>query len=112
MTLEDLTSALDRRGLKHLRRCRKETHLHRRTGGCGTLWGALRGLLASAGLSDRDATIAHFGHVWGTALWMLPSLDVAPKATEWGAEEVLIDALHHAVDAVATSAAYRLTEER
>jgi hypothetical protein len=37
---------------------------------------------------------------------MLPALGVAPPAWEWGAAEVGIDALHHAVYTIATSAAY------
>ena len=37
---------------------------------------------------------------------MLPSLGVAPPITEWGAEEIAIDAFHHAMYAAATGMAY------
>jgi hypothetical protein len=40
---------------------------------------------------------------------MLPVLDVAPPLTEWGAQEVAIDAFHHLVYA-ATSVAYSLLD--
>ena len=39
---------------------------------------------------------------------MLPALGVAPPLWEWGAVEVGIDALHHAVYTVAAGAAYEL----
>jgi hypothetical protein len=41
---------------------------------------------------------------------MLPSLGVAPPFWRWGAKEVAIDALHHAVYAVATDVAYELLD--
>lgn len=44
--------------------------------------------------------------VWGNELVMLRALDVAPPATKWRSKEIGIDSLHHAVYAVATSAAY------
>jgi hypothetical protein len=72
----------------------------------GTSWGAVRGLLGALGLRGSAAAAAHMGAVWGTELVMLPALDVAPPATEWGAREVAIDGAHHAVYAVATSLAY------
>jgi hypothetical protein len=74
--------------------------------GYGTSWGAVRGLLGALGLRGPAAAAAHMGTVWGTELVMLPALDVAPPATEWGGTEVAIDAWHHAVYAVATSLAY------
>jgi hypothetical protein len=37
---------------------------------------------------------------------MLPTLDVAPPATEWGVAEVAVDAWHHAVYALTTGMAY------
>ena len=41
---------------------------------------------------------------------MLPVLDVAPPLTEWGAQEVAIDAFHHLVYAAATSVAFSLLD--
>jgi hypothetical protein len=76
--------------------------------GYGTGWGALRGLLDTAGLSPKAATVAHGAAVWGSAQVTLPALEVAPPAIFWGVDEVAIDALHHAVYAVATGLAYEL----
>ena len=78
--------------------------------GYGTAWGAVRGLLDAAGLSGPVATAAHLAAVWGTEQVMLPALDVTPPLTEWGAEEVAIDAFHHLVYAVATGVVYSLLD--
>jgi hypothetical protein len=72
----------------------------------GTGWGAVRGLLDAAGLPPPAATAAHGVALWGSEQVMLPALGVAPPAWEWGAAEVGIDALHHAVYTIATSVAY------
>lgn len=72
----------------------------------GTGWGAVRGLLAVAGLRGPAATAVHFAAVWGTALVMLPRLGLAPPVTEWGGKQIAKDALFHAVYAVATGQAY------
>ena len=74
--------------------------------GYGTVWGGARGLLAAAGLSGPTATAAHLGAVWSSEQIMLPALDVTPPLTEWGVEEIAIDALHHLVYATATGLAY------
>ena len=74
--------------------------------GYGTVWGGARGLLAAAGLSGPTATAAHLGAVWGSEQIMLPALDVTPPLTEWGVEEIAIDALHHLVYATTTGLAY------
>ena len=65
--------------------------------GYGTAWGGVRGLLAA---------------VWGAEQVMLPALDVAPPLTEWGAEEVAIDAFHHLVYVGATGVAYSLLDQK
>ena len=72
----------------------------------GTAWGAARGVISAAGLKGHAATAAHFAAVWGAALVMLPALKVAPPPNEWGAKELALDALHHAVYAAATGAVY------
>jgi hypothetical protein len=74
--------------------------------GYGTGWGVPRALSDRAGLSPAAATAAHGGALWGSEQVMLPALGVAPPLWEWGAIEVAIDALHHLVYTVATSAAY------
>ena len=78
--------------------------------GYGIAWGGVRGLLGVAGLSGPAATAAHFGAVWGTEQVMLPALKVTPPLTEWGVQEVAIDALHHLVYAGATGIAYSLLD--
>lgn len=80
--------------------------------GYGTGWGAVRGLVAAAGLSPATATAAHLAAVWGSEQVMLPALDIAPPLTQWGATEVAIDALHHTVYAVATGIAYTALDAR
>jgi hypothetical protein len=59
--------------------------------------GAARGVLAALGFRGPAATLLHFGAVWGSALVMLPKLDVAPPVREWGVPELAIDAMHHGV---------------
>ena len=76
--------------------------------GYGTGWGAVRGLLGSTPLSPKAATAAHGAAVWGQAVVMLPTLDVAPPINLWGKDEVAIDVFHHAVYATATGIAYEL----
>ncbi len=78
--------------------------------GYGTGWGAVRGLLDAIGLPPKAATAAHGAAVWGQAVVMLPTLDVAPPITLWGKEEIAIDVLHHAVYATATGIAYELLD--
>jgi hypothetical protein len=76
--------------------------------GYGTGWGVVRGLLAAAGLSPRAATLAHGAAIYGAAQVTLPALEIAPPSIFWGAKEIAIDALHHAVYATATGLAYEL----
>jgi hypothetical protein len=80
--------------------------------GYGTSWGVLRGLLDVAGLSPRAATAAHGAAIYGAAQVTLPALEIAPPAIFWGAEEIAIDAFHHAVYATATGVAYELIGSR
>jgi len=76
--------------------------------GYGTGWGVVRGLLGATGMPPRKATAVHGAAVWGSEQVMLPALEVAPPSVFWGKDEVAIDALHHAVYAVATGLAYEL----
>jgi hypothetical protein len=78
--------------------------------GYGTAWGVMRGLLDATGMSPRAATSAHGAAVWGSAQITLPALDVAPPSVFWGADEIAIDAFHHAVYATATGVAYQLID--
>jgi hypothetical protein len=75
--------------------------------GYGTGWGAVRGLLGSTPLPPQVANAAHGAAVWGQAVVMLPTLDVAPPINLWSKNEIAIDIFHHAVYATATGLAYQ-----
>ncbi|MFP5502868.1 MAG: hypothetical protein ACLGIN_10295, partial [Candidatus Sericytochromatia bacterium] len=72
----------------------------------GTAWGAFRGLLGTVGVVGAPATILHWAAIQGTAMVMLPRLKVAPPVKEWGAKEIALEGLHHAVYAIAAGAAF------
>jgi hypothetical protein len=74
--------------------------------GYGTGWGAVRRLLASAGLSGPAATAAHLGLVWGAEQVVLPTLDVSAPVFKYGGKATATDLLHHVVYATATGLAY------
>ena len=74
--------------------------------GYGTGWGVVRGLLGLTPLRPRTATVVHGGAVWGSAQVTLPALAIAPPSIFWGAKEIAIDALHHAVYAASCGVAY------
>ncbi len=80
--------------------------------GYGTGWGAVRGVYAAAGLPGPAATAAHFATVWGTSMVMLPSLGVAPPPSEWGGRELVTDAFHHAIYAIAAGVAYSFIDRQ
>lgn len=80
--------------------------------GYGTGWGAVRGVLGQALPSPALATGAHLAAVMSAEQVMLPALEVAPPATEWGAAEIAVDGFHHAVYALATGAVYELLDRR
>ena len=71
----------------------------------GTLLGLPRSLMSALGMGGPSATMLHFGLVWGGAMAMLPSLDLAPPPWRWGAGELAKDGAMHAVYAVAAGAA-------
>jgi hypothetical protein len=58
------------------------------------------------------ADAGHFVALRGSEHVMLPTLDVARPATEWGAEEVAVDAWHHLVCVVSTGLASRWLDHR
>ncbi len=77
----------------------------------GTSWGAVRGLLHAAGVDGAKATALHFGAIWGGAQVMLPVLDVAPPPWRSPPQEILIDAFHHSVYAIATGLAFAALQD-
>lgn len=74
--------------------------------GYGTSWGTFRSALGVVGVHGPLATSLHFGAIYGTALVMLPGLQLAPPPKEWGAKEIGIDAWHHLVYGVAAGLTY------
>jgi hypothetical protein len=78
--------------------------------GFGTGWGVVRGFLGASPLPAASATALHGAAVWGNSQVMLPALEIAPPSVFWPKEEIAIDALHHAVYAVATGIAYELLD--
>jgi hypothetical protein len=80
--------------------------------GYGTGWGIVRGLLGAAGLAPHKATAAHGAAVWGSAQVTLPALEIAAPSIFWPKEEIVIDAFHHTVYALATGVAYELISSR
>ncbi len=74
----------------------------------GAAWGLPAVVLHALRLRGPLAAGAHFGLMWGSALVLLPGLRVVPPASEWGSEEIAIDAIHHAVYAFATTLVYEV----
>lgn len=72
----------------------------------GTLWGLARGVLDLVGVKGAPATMAHYGAVWGTALIMLPSINVTPPLKKWGGKEIAKDGFHHMVYASMAGVVY------
>ena len=79
--------------------------------GYGTGWGIARALLREFGLDARKATPAHFVAVWGSALIMLPALEVAPPVVFWKRKEIAIDVFHHLVYVGVAAIAFELLEQ-
>ena len=80
--------------------------------GYGTMWGVVRGLFGTTGISPKAATAAHGAAVWGSAQVTLPALEIAPPFVFWGKKEVAIDVLHHTVYTAATGLAYAWLDKR
>ena len=78
--------------------------------GYGTGWGAVRGLLESAGVSGISATAAHLVLVWGSEQVILPALNVSAPVFKYGGKAIATDLLHHTVYATATGLAYSWLE--
>lgn len=72
----------------------------------GTGWGAARGVLGTF-LGPNAADAAFFALFYGSEHVMMPALDIAPPATQWGAKAVATDLTHHTVYGTATNIAYR-----
>ena len=73
----------------------------------GTSLGAIRGLMSAAALREPLASIVFFAAVWAFDLAVVPELADTKPATEWGADELAIDAFHHVVFVGVTALALR-----
>jgi hypothetical protein len=78
----------------------------------GTAWGVVRGALDLAGVRGVPATLAHFVAVLGAEQAIMPGLGVGKPTPAYGVSATLTDALHHAVYAAATGAAYDFLRKR
>ena len=78
--------------------------------GFGTALGVVRAFMPLVGIKGTKATVLHFGLVFGGSLVMLPALDLAPPAPEWGSEELAVSAGHHLVYALATGVAFAVLD--
>ena len=78
----------------------------------GTAWGVPRGLLGLTGIPSAVATAALFAGVQGSAMTMMPALDIAPPPTEWDARELAVDAFHHVVYAVTVGLVFGFLDRR
>ncbi|HEY3874867.1 MAG TPA: hypothetical protein VGM92_05290 [Candidatus Kapabacteria bacterium] len=74
----------------------------------GTMWGLFLAVADELGLRGAPASAAHFSALWSTELVMLPAANAAEPITEWGAEEIAIDAMHHAIYAATAGMVYDL----
>ena len=77
----------------------------------GTSWGIPRGILGLLGLKGLSATTIHFATIYASALIVPSSLEVAPPLKEWSVKEFAVDALHHAVYAIAAGLVYDALNE-
>jgi hypothetical protein len=77
----------------------------------GTSWGLPRGIMGLLGLKGLPATAIHFATIYTSALLVPTSLEVAPPLEEWSVKEFAIDALHHAVYAIAAGLVYDAMSE-
>lgn len=77
----------------------------------GTAWGMARGAMDLVKLRGWPATAIHFAALWSTALVMLPAAGASKPATKWPPQQILMDALFHAVYALAAGATYDAMKE-
>lgn len=78
----------------------------------GTSWGAFRGLLGAVGLKGWPATAAHFVAVWGGAMAIQPSLDLAPPVKEWNIQTIITGGIHHAIYAFITGVVFDAIDQQ
>lgn len=72
----------------------------------GTSWGLFRGILGAVGIKDSSATLLHFIAIWGGALTIQPSLDLAPPVKQWNLQTIITGGIHHAFYALVAGAVY------
>lgn len=74
--------------------------------GYGAGWGLLHGVLRAVGLPPAAAGLGLHGAVWGSALALLPTHDVAPPVFMRPRKDVASEVWHHVVYAAATGIAF------
>jgi len=74
--------------------------------GYGTSLGAIRGLLTLCGLKGISGTLVHILTLQGLSMILLPKMNLAPPAKEWGTKVIITELLHHGVYGVAAGIAY------
>lgn len=72
----------------------------------GTSWGTFRGLLSEAGIKGWPATASHFIAIYGTAMIIQPTLEVAPPLREWDSKTLISGGIHHAVYSLTAGMVY------
>lgn len=72
----------------------------------GTSWGAFRGLLSESGFKGWQATVSHFGAIWGAAMIIQPVLEVAPPIRKWDSKTLVTGGIHHIIYSITTGWVY------
>ncbi len=80
--------------------------------GYGTSWGLFRSLLDVFGLRGAEANLVHCAAVWGTAMALLPALEVAPPPHKWPAKMHVTEGVIHLVYAEVAGMLYDVMSER
>lgn len=78
----------------------------------GVSLGVTRGLLDLVGPLKSRARVAFFLTAWSPDLVAAPAAGAAPAPWRWGAPELVISALHHAVYAIVGDRVYRALSGR
>lgn len=72
----------------------------------GTAWGVFRGILGALGIKGNTATLLHFVAIWGGALTIQPSLELAPPVRQWNLQTIFAGGIHHAFYSLVAGTVY------
>jgi hypothetical protein len=73
----------------------------------GISWGIPRGLLSLVGVKGLKADSIEYAGVFGTAMIMLPSLEVSTPVYKWSVKGIVKEAMYHAVYAFSAGYVFR-----